>query len=272
MQKNISVLISVYEKENPIYFRKAINSIYKQTFLPEEIVLVVDGPIPSELEDVINENLKGAIPFNVVRLKENVSLGLALNEGLKQCKNELVARMDTDDIARPYRFEKQYTYMMNYEDCAVLGGNICEFIEEGKAIRTKTMPLLHEEIFKYAKLRNPINHMTVMYRKSCVLEVGGYRDKLYIEDYDLWTRLLVKGYKFINLNEVLVDARIGNDFSLRRGGDDYFDKYKEFRQCQKEIGFLNTFEYIKALSLTYAITKVPKDMRNLTYKQLRKKA
>ena len=114
--------------------------------------------------------------------------------------------------------------------------------------------------------------MTVMYRKSCVLSVGGYQDKLYIEDYDLWTRLLVAGYKFRNLNEVLVDARIGEDFSLRRGGDDYFVKYKEFRQSQKEIGFLNSYEYLKALSLTYAITKVPTNMRNLTYKQLSKKA
>ena len=271
MQKDFSVLLSVYEKEKPSYFRKAMNSLYKQTFLPGEIVLVIDGPIGEELEEVIKENQNRGIELVVVRLDDRVSLGLALNEGLKRCKYEKVARMDTDDLARPYRFEKEYKYLENNEDVVCVGGAIAEFMEEGKTLRTKEMPLTHEEIIKYAKLRNPMNHMTVMYRKSYVLEAGGYLDKLYIEDYDLWTRLLVKGYKFGNLSDVLVDARISEGFEERRGGDDYFEKYKAFRKFQKEIGFLNGYEYLKSLSLTYAITKVPSSIRKLTYKQLRKK-
>lgn len=271
MQRPFSVLLSIYEKENASYFRKAINSIYKQTILPKEIVLVVDGKVPEAIEEVIRENEKRSITFKVARLEERVSLGLALNEGLKYCGNELVARMDTDDLARPYRFEKQYKFMMENEDVVALGGAIAEFMEEGKTIRSKYMPLTYEEIKQYAKLRNPLNHMTVMFRKSIIEKVGGYQDKLYIEDYDLWTRLLVEGYKLRNLNDVLVDARLGETFEERRGGDEYFEKYKEFRKYQKDIGFLNEYEYLKALTLTYAITKIPTTLRKVTYRQLRGK-
>ncbi len=271
MQKDFSVLMSVYEKENPIYFRKAMNSIYKSITLPMEIVLVVDGYITEELEEVIKENEKRAIKLIVVRLEERVSLGLALNEGLKKCNYELVARMDTDDLVRPYRFEKQYEYMMNNEDVVALGGAISEFIEEGKTYRNKSMPLSSEEILAYAKLRNPINHMTVMFRKSYIEKVGGYQDKQYIEDYDLWTRLLVNGYKLRNLNEVLVDARISENFEDRRGGKDYFEKYKAFRAYQKDLGFLNNLEYLRALSMTYMITKIPNKLRSIAYIGLRDK-
>ena len=255
MQKNFSVLLSVNEKENPIYFRKAMNSLYKQTFLPKEIVLVVNGLISEELEEVIKENQNRNIHLEVVRLDNKASLGMALNEGLKKCRNEIVARIDTDNLARPYRFEKEYKYLEENEEVACVGGFVAEFKDEGKTLRTKEKPLTHEEIVKYAKLRNPMHHMTVMYRKSCVLEVGGYLDKDYIEDYDLWTRLLVKGYKFRNLNDVLVDVRIKEGFEEAK---DYYEIHKAFRKFQKEIGFLNGYEYLKASTTTKMAASIRK--------------
>lgn len=127
MQKNFSVLLSVNEKENPIYFRKTMNSLYKQAFLPKEIVLVVNGLISEELEEVIKENQNRNIHLEVVRLDNKVSLGMALNEGLKRCWNEIVARIDTDNLARPYRFEKEYKYLEENEEVVCVGGLVAEF-------------------------------------------------------------------------------------------------------------------------------------------------
>ncbi|MBR2067457.1 MAG: glycosyltransferase [Solobacterium sp.] len=269
MQKPISILMSIYAKENPIYFRKAMNSIYKQTVLASEIVLVVDGEINEQLEEVIRDNLRRTIPLVVVRLEVNKGLGIALCEGLKHCHNEYVARMDTDDIMRPYRLERQYTFLENHEDVVAVGGNISEFVEEGKALRTKYMPATYEEVYAYGKYRNPINHMTVMFRKSAIEAVGSYRDVKGIEDYDLWIRLLAAGYKIRNIQEVLVEARVSENFAGRRGGKEYFERYKELRKQQHELGYTNQYEYMKALAFTYGMTRMPNALRKQAYKGLR---
>jgi len=258
--------MSVYKKENPEFLRRALDSIYAQTLKADEIVLVEDGELPDELVEVISQYPE----VHIVRLERNVQLGRALEAGLKNCQHDLVARMDTDDIMMPYRLEKQYRFMMEHPEIVACGGDIAEFIEEGAILREKHMPTSAYELYRYGKKRNPLNHMTVMFRKSAVEAVGGYRHFPGLEDYDLWSRLLASGYKIANIPEILVKARIGDHFASRRGGWTYFKRYLQLRKEQHRIGYLNKKEYIVACVLTFGMTVMPEKLREKAYAVLRK--
>ena len=262
----ISVLMSVYKKENPLFLKRALDSIYAQTLKADEIVLVEDGEIPSALEEVIS----WYPDLHIVKLEKNLQLGRALEAGLKACHHELVARMDTDDIMMLDRLEKQYQFMLEHPEVAACGGDIAEFTEEDSILREKHMPTSPQELYRYGKKRNPLNHMTVMFRKSVIEVVGGYRHFLGLEDYDLWSRLLANGYQIANIPEILVKARIGDRFASRRGGWAYFKHYLELRKEQHRIGYLSTREYIVACVLTFGMTVMPEKLRERAYAVLRK--
>lgn len=270
----ISVLMSVYAKENPAWFARALRSItLQQTRRPDEVVLVADGPLTEELEEEIRrfrEELKGAVRFRVIRLPENRQLGRALQAGLEYCGGELIARMDTDDIARPERLKLQEEYMRMHPEISACGGEIAEFEEEGVIIRVKHMPETPEAIRRYGKIRNPLNHMTVMFRKDAVEQASGYQHFPLLEDYHLWSRMLAGGAQFGNLPEVLVEARIGSDFAKKRGGWQYFLQYKKLRSLQLQRGYLNPLEYAFSLAATFAMTMQPGRMREKVYRVLRK--
>ena len=262
----ISVLMSVYKKENPQFLKRALESIYAQTLKADEIVLVEDGEIPPALDEVISRYPD----LHIVKLEKNLQLGRALETGLKACHHELIARMDTDDIMMPDRLEKQYRFMMEHPDVAACGGDIAEFTEEDTILREKHMPASPQELFRYGKKRNPLNHMTVMFRKSAIEAAGGYRHFPGLEDYDLWSRLLANGYHIANIPEVLVKARIGDRFASRRGGWAYFKRYLRLRKEQHQIGYLNIKEYIVACVLTFGMTVMPEKLREKAYAVLRK--
>ena len=235
--------------------------------------MVKDGILTKELEEVIsaekNKFNKNNIDFVCVQLEKNMGLGIALQKGLEKCKYDYVARMDADDIAEDTRFEYQLKYMNEHKDISVLGGYIDEFSVEGEVIRTKMMPLTYKDLYKYGKYRNPLNHMTVFFRKKDVLDVGGYKPLKGLEDYYLWCRMLSNGYKIANIDKVLVHARLGN-FENRRGGFDYFKTYIKLRILQKRLKYTNTTEFVVATILTALITLSPKNLRGGLYKVLRK--
>ena len=269
---NFSVLMSVYCKEKPEYLKEAIESVLKQTLMPKEIVLVEDGPLTEELYDVIEELKKNCNIIRSVPLKENVQLGRALAEGVRNCSFDLIARMDTDDIATEQRFELQYQYMVEHPEVTVLGGFIEEFDDEDETYRqTKTMPLAGTELMKYARYRNPINHMTVMYRKDAVCAVGNYEHFPFLEDYQLWIRLLAKGYKFENIPQVLVHARTNVNIYDRRGGKTYCKQYFKLRKMQREFKLLSWSEYQIARILTYVMTRQSAALRKLVYRKALRK-
>lgn len=265
---DISVLMSVYCKEKTEYLTEAVESVVNQTLLPKEIVLVQDGPLTEALYETIS-NLKEKYPIiKEVVIKENVQLGRALAEGVHNCECELIARMDTDDIAVKNRFELQYQYMMEHPEIAVLGGFIEEFDEMDETYRSvKTMPLGGKDLVNYAKYRNPINHMTVMFRKQAVCDVGNYNHFPFLEDYELWTRLLGKGFQFANLPEVLVNARTNSGIYDRRGGKEYCMRYMTLRKKQREQKLVNWFEYQTAKILTIIMTRQTPKMRKLVYRK-----
>lgn len=284
-----SVLMSVYKKEKPEYLREALESVINQTLPPDEIVLVEDGPLTAELDKVVDDieallrqkaemtqhgqSYKERLPqLKVVKLKQNQQLGRALAEGLKHCTNELVARMDTDDIAVSDRFEVQYRYMEEHPEIAVSGGLMEEFDPADESYRkVKNMPTSKENIKSYSRYRNPVNHMTVMFRKAKVEEAGGYRHFPFLEDYDLWTRMQAKGSEFANIDKVFVRARTERDIYKRRGGRKYCRQYLELRKQQRQLGLLNIKEYTVAIVLTIGMTLQPSWLRKLVYQRALRK-
>ena len=198
-------------------------------------------------------------------------LGRALKKGVELCENEIIARMDTDDIACENRFEIQYEYMKRNPQIAVCGGMIQEFDESGLNLHIKEMPENAKELSQYAKVRNPVNHMTVMFRKSEVLKAGNYRHFPFLEDYDLWSRMLSEGAQFHNLQQILVKVRVSEDVYERRGGFAYCRRYLELRRMQHEKGMITGFAYAKVLILTILITTIPTGWRRIVYKKILRK-
>ena len=267
----ISVLMSVYRKENPSYFKAALESIINQTLQPEEILVVKDGPLTTELEKVLEEMSRKCSYLRTYAFEENVQLGRALRKGVELCTQELIARMDTDDIACPDRLQKQYDYMMSHDNVAAVGGYIEEFCDDNSFSNVKTMPCSAEEIRSYARFRNPLNHMTVMFRKEAICMVGNYRHYPFLEDYDLWSRVLAMGYEMENLPEVLVRARVGNELYGRRGGFDYCKRYLKLRKEQYELGITNWVEWMIACAITIAVTVIPSGARKQVYQKVLRK-
>lgn len=237
-----SLLMSLYYKENPSFLNDCFNSIWiNQTVKPNEIVLVFDGPITDDLQNIVNKwkNQIGDI-LKLVKLKENVGLGKALNEGLNHCSHEWVFRMDTDDICMPDRFEKQVEYIINNPDVVLFSGQILEFNEiPSDSSVIKIVPTHHVEILKYAQKRSPFNHMTVAYKKSVIESVGGYQHHLYMEDYNLWLRVIAAGYQVGNHSDVLLCARVGNGMHARRKGLQYIKSEKQLLDLKNELQLQN---------------------------------
>lgn len=263
--------MSVYAKEKPEYLREAMDSVLHQTLMPDEIVLVKDGILTPELEQVVCEYQEKYSGLHTFQFETNVQLGRALAKGVELCQNDLVARMDTDDIAVPNRFQMQYEYMMAHPEIVALGGWMEEFNDEGTYSKVKQMPETDEALRSYARYRNPLNHMTVMFRRQDVLEVGNYRHFPYLEDYDLWSRLLMRPGKLHNLPMVLVKMRNNNSVYERRGGFSYFKQYMSLRKVQKEIGLTSGSEYLIALLLTLGMTLQPTFLRKFVYQKILRK-
>ena len=266
-----SVLMSIYKKEEPSYFKRAMQSIWdEQTVKPDEIVLVQDGPLTDGLYEVINEwKVKIGETFKTISLKKNVGLGDALNEGIKHCSYELIARMDTDDISLPDRFEKQLKVFEN-SDVDICSSWVSEFDSDEKEIVSyRKIPEKHDEIVRFSRNRCPINHPAVMYKKSVLENAGGYKKMMWFEDYYLWARMIMNGAKFFNIQEPLVNMRAGYNQLERRGGLNYAIEEFKFLKRLKEIKFLSTSQFIKSVLIRFVARILPKSLLKNIYKKIR---
>ncbi len=242
-----SVCTSVYKNDKPDYIRTALDSItIGQTVKPDEVVLVVDGPLPVELAAVIKgyEKEKSSL-FSIIWLPENMGLGNALRLGVENAKYDICARMDSDDICAPDRFEKQLAYLEAHPDCDIVGGQITEFIDSpDNIVGRREVPLANEEIYDYMKSRCAFNHPTVMFRKDAVLKVGNYQDWFWNEDYYLWVRLMKNKSVMANLPDVLVNMRSGLDQYARRGGKKYFDSEIGIKKLMLKEGMITKSQFV----------------------------
>lgn len=268
-QKKYSVLMSLYKKENPEYLRIAIDSMLNQTVAPDEIVLVEDGPLTDDLYAVLDEYPM----LHRVKNETNLGLGLALNVGLKECRNELVARMDTDDISVPERCKLQLHFLNNNRDVSIVGGQIEEFIEEtSNVVGKREVPTVDNELKEFMKKRCPFNHMSVMFRKSDVLEVGNYQDWFWNEDYYLWIRLALANKKFSNLSETLVKVRSGYDMYQRRGGLKYFESECNLQKYLLNNGCITLGRYSLNVSERIVLQiLMPNKVRGIVFRKFARK-
>lgn len=271
--ENYSVLMSVYYKENSEYLKQAIESIQAQTFPTDDFVLVCDGPLNQELDSVIKkkqQEMKNIL--NVVRLKKNAGLGNALNKGIQQCKNELVARMDSDDISYPDRCEKQLMVFNTYPEISVCSGIVEEFATNPKVVELRRVPPeTQEEIREFAKVRNPFNHPCVMYKKPDVEAVGSYKDFYLLEDYYLWVRMIMAGYQGYNLQEPLLHMRAGTDMYMRRGGLKYAKTQEKLFRFMKNNGFISKGQYIKNCVIRGESSLAPNWLRKFVFEKVLRK-
>ena len=271
--ENYSVLMSVYYKENSEYLKQAIESIQAQTFPTDDFVLVCDGPLNQELDSVIKkkqQEMKNIL--NVVRLKKNAGLGNALNKGIQQCKNELVAQMDSDDISYPDRCEKQLTVFNTYPEISVCSGIVEEFATNPKVVESRRVPPeTHAEIREFAKVRNPFNHPCVMYKKPDVEAVGSYKDFYLLEDYYLWVRMIMAGYQGYNLQEPLLHMRAGTDMYIRRGGLKYAKTQEKLFRFMKNNGFISKGQYIKNCVIRGESSLAPNWLRKFVFEKVLRK-
>lgn len=271
--KGYSVLMSVYHKEKPEYLEQAIASIQAQTLPTDDFVLVCDGPLNAVLDTVIaKKQQEMGETLNVVRLAKNGGLGNALNEGIKHCKNELVARMDSDDIAYQDRCEKQIAVFYAHPEVSVCSGIVEEFTSTPDVVDAKRVPPeAHEEIVEFAKKRNPFNHPCVMYKKSVVEAVGSYQDFYLLEDYYLWLRMLMAGYQGYNIQEPLLHMRAGSDMYLRRAGWKYAKTQVKLFKFMKEQGFIGEGQYIKSCVIRSGSALAPNWLRKLMFEKVLRK-
>ncbi len=273
MQK-FSVAMSVYKNDSAAYFERALESITDiQTIKPNEIVLVVDGPVSDDINNVIEKYSNKYPIFNVIRLENNLGLGNALKLAVEKAKFDLIARMDSDDVSVPDRFEQQLLFMDLNSDVDVVGGNITEFIgEESNIVASRIVPNSNLNIRKYMKKRCGFNHVTVMYKKESVLSVGNYQDWFWNEDYYLWIRMWLNNSIFANTGTVLVNVRTGADMYARRGGDKYYKSEKGLQKYMLDHGMIGKWTYFTNCVKRFIIQKViSNSIRGWVFKTLARK-
>lgn len=267
-----SVLMSVYIKEKPENLKASISSIFEQTMQTDDFVIVCDGPLTDELNNVIKETQDfHSTIMKIIRLPQNVGLGKALNIGVKHCKNEIIARMDSDDISRPERCEKEFEIINRY-NLDIVSATVEEFENNPiKAISKRVVPETQEKILAFAKKRCPFNHPCVMYRKVAVEKAGGYIELYCQEDYFLWVRMLLNGCKGYNIQEPLLWMRAGNGMYKRRSGIRYAKSQVTLFKFMWDKNFISTSQFVTSCIIRICSSLAPNWMRKLAYQMILRK-
>jgi len=274
MYTTYSALISVYSKENDKYFEQALKSIFEQTVLPSEFVIIKDGKLPMILNSIIDKYKllfeKKKIIFIVIENQKNIGLARSLNKGLKHCTNDLIARFDSDDINDLNRMKKTLVFFNQDQNLSVLGSFVDEFNRDISDItRVRQVPLSTVEMRDFAKKRNPMNHPSVTFKRVDVLKVDGYEDVPHFEDYHLWIKMILANMKLENTCEILVHYRVDKDFITRRSGISYFFDEVNFQRRIKKMGFINEFRFLYNILTRGLVRLFPRSIIKVVYQFLR---
>lgn len=271
--EKFSVCMSVYKNDNATDFAEAVLSIYNQTCPPDEIVLVVDGPVPEDMYNTIDALKEKTGIMKVIQLEQNMGHAIARQTGLEAARNELCAVMDADDISVPDRFEKQLKAFEEHPEVSVVGGLINEFIHQtDNVVGTRIVPEHDADIKAYLKSRCPMNLVTVMLKKSDVMKVGGYLDWYCEEDYYLWIRLALSGYQFYNIQENLVNVRVGEEMYQRRGGMRYFKSEARLQKYMLDHKVISWPRYLYNVTIRWAVqVAMPNRVRGWVFQTFARK-
>lgn len=271
MVHKYSVLIPVYFKEKPEYFRTSLDSMLNQTIPPSELVIIEDGMLTEELEAVVIEYEKNYDIVKVVRNDKHQGLGLTLRDGVLHCSCDYIARMDSDDISEPTRMEQQFKILDQHPDYDLIGSIYDEFLEVGVQGPIRMLPETPDAVLKFSHKRNPFGHSSLLIKKESILFAGNYRDYPGFEDYDLWNRMLTNGVKGYNIQQVLVHVRGGNDFYNRRGGRAYLKTCHGFFKKYRKCGYISWGEYISTMIARTITYLVPGSVRKMVYRNMLRK-
>ena len=259
--------MSVYWREEPEFLAAALKSIFDQTVPPTQVVLVKDGPLTPPLDAVIADFKARHVELHVVPLKQNGGLGAALNVGIRHCDHDLVARMDSDDLAAPTRFERQLTAFETNPQLAIVGSWISEFESDPTVTRAiRKVPITHEEVRRTFGDKCPVNHPSIMFRKIEIIRSGGYRSDFFQEDYDLWGRMLAAGCVFENIPECLVMMRAPDDLFSRRGGWRYAVSEAKLQRFFLQLGLISWWTYLRNVLGRFIVRVMPNSTRKLLYR------
>lgn len=265
-----TVLMSVYIKVKPEEFKIAVDSMLAQTLPPSEFIIVKDGPLTDELNNLIDGYWnKYPSLFKTIQLEKNVGLGSAYAEGTLHCTTGYIAIMDCDDYSAANRCEKEAEYFLNYPDTDIVGCCCYDFQGSIKnIIDMRKMPETHSECVKFAHSRCPCIHPSTMLKKKALEKAGGYKKCMLAEDYDLYVRMMMSGCIFHNLSEPLVYVRVSPDFYERRGGIAYLKKVIAFKKSFFECGFYSRLDLIRGIAVHTAVCIMPNFLRAFIYKRL----
>ena len=269
-----SVATSVYKNDSAEFFDRALSSIMvEQTVIPDEVVLVVDGPVGEDIEKVIQDYQDKGLPLKAIRLEQNGGLGNALKIAVENCSNELIARMDSDDVAVKDRFEQQLNILQQDQSIDIIGGDITEFIgQEDNIVGLRNCPKTDAEIKAYMKKRCALNHVSVMFKKSAVLKAGNYQDWFCNEDYYLWIRMLLSDCVFANTGTVLVNVRVGKEMYQRRGGLKYYKSEKALQKYMRKNKIIGFGTYLSNVMKRFIVqVLLPNKLRAWVFKKFARK-
>ena len=288
-----TVLMSVYYKEKPEYLSLSIESMLNQTVKPDEFIIVKDGPLTTELDEVIN-NFVTAYPktFNIIVNETNLGLGPALAKGIENSKNELIARMDSDDYVVSTRCERQLEKFREDPKLGMVGSYEAEFVDDidnddnleliiynynyaKKEMNLNLCELKDDKINiieRFMHRRCSVLHPTVMYKKSAVLKSGNYQSVLLYEDYDLFARMVLEYHiKSYNIPEPLYYIRTSEDFFKRRGGIKYAKTVLKFKWGQYRKGYMSLMDFcISGLGQAF-VCVLPNSLRKSFYMKFLRK-
>ena len=274
MNNEFAVAISVYYNDSSVYVKRALESIWDtQTVRPTQIVLVVDGPVGTPILEAIKEFEAHCPVLKVVQLAENAGSGNAMRVAMDVVDCELIARMDSDDVSAPTRFEEQLRFFAENPDVDVLGGDISEFVgEEENIVAYRRVPATDAEIKNYMRKRCPLNHVTVMFKKSAVLAAGGYIEQFWNEDYYLWIRMAEHGAVMANTCTVLVNVRTGQDMYSRRGGKKYFKSEMFLQNYMLQRKMISLPTYADNIAKRWVVQRLlPTQLRGVVFRTFARK-
>jgi glycosyltransferase involved in cell wall biosynthesis len=266
---NFSVLTSIYHATKPEELNCCLKNLVRQKLKPAQIVLVRDGPVQPAIEKCI-EKYAIDLPFEHLKYIDNRGLGAALQDGLHACAHDIVARVDSDDRSLPERFALQTAYLEDRPDISVVGSWMSEHYERGNQSSThiRKTPLEPSSIARYARRRNPLNHPTVMFRKSHVLSSGGYQPCLMFEDYFLWVRMLTQGYRLANMSTILVETQVDPTYFIRRGGIAYLRHELTLLGKFRQLGFFSRLDSTVFVLTRLPMRLIPVSFRKYLYRSL----
>lgn len=268
-----SVLTTLYKNDSPVYLKQSIESMLNQSILTNDYVIVADGPLTLELDTILKSYSEKYSFFHIVRLQENGGLGVALRRGVKECKNDLIARLDSDDISVSNRCELQLKEFEKDPELAIVGSDMYEFDEDPSKIKDiKRMPTTTEQIYRYGKRRNPFNHSSVMYKKSVIQSVGGYSTRRRSQDVELWARVIYAGNKCKNINKPLIYFRTDGVNRVKRKKK--WSNVKSDLSVYKanyRMGYSSILDYIYICIYQIAFYLMPEKMAGYLYMRLFRK-